>query len=58
MSLNGSDKVLLMGTGKPIGPYDLLIAGHTLALHAVLVTNNVGEFRRLEGLQVEDWLKE
>lgn len=41
--------------GTPIGPYDVLIAGHALALDAVLVTNNTGEFGRVEGLSVEDW---
>lgn len=41
--------------GQPIGPYDLLIAGHALALNAVLVTNNTGEFARVEGLSIEDW---
>jgi tRNA(fMet)-specific endonuclease VapC len=41
--------------GQPIGPYDLLIAGHALALNAVLVTNNTGEFGRVAGLTIEDW---
>lgn len=42
--------------GKPIGPLDTLIAGHALALDAVLITNNLVEFRRVKGLRVEDWL--
>ena len=41
--------------GQLIGPYDILIAGHALALNAVLATNNIGEFGRVEGLSVEDW---
>lgn len=41
--------------GKPIGPNDLLIAAHALAVSATLVTANVGEFRRVPGLNVEDW---
>jgi tRNA(fMet)-specific endonuclease VapC len=41
--------------GTPIGPYDLLIAGQALARGLVLVTHNVGEFGRVEGLRVEDW---
>jgi tRNA(fMet)-specific endonuclease VapC len=36
--------------GQPIGPYDLLIAGHALARGLTLVTNNVAEFRRVPGL--------
>jgi len=42
--------------GQLIGPYDLMIAAHAQALDAVLVTDNVGEFRRVEGLAVENWL--
>ncbi|WP_420594465.1 type II toxin-antitoxin system tRNA(fMet)-specific endonuclease VapC [Deinococcus sp.] len=47
----------LSKAGQPIGPYDLLIAGHALALGAVLATNNVGEFERVAGLNVEDWAR-
>ena len=39
----------------PIGPSDILIAGHALALGAVLVTQNVSEFSRVPGLSIEDW---
>jgi tRNA(fMet)-specific endonuclease VapC len=41
--------------GKPIGPYDVLIAGTALANKSVLVTHNTSEFERIEGLQLEDW---
>ena len=41
--------------GTPIGPYDLLIAGQALARGLVVVTRNVREFQRVEGLGVEDW---
>jgi len=43
--------------GRPIGPNDLLIAAHALALGATLVTANVGEFSRVPGLKVENWLQ-
>ncbi|HEV2136462.1 MAG TPA: hypothetical protein VGR47_19720 [Terracidiphilus sp.] len=36
---------------------DLLIAAHVLALDAVLVTDNVREFKRVKGLRVENWLR-
>lgn len=38
-----------------IGPMDLLIAAHAKSLNATIVTNNVNEFNRVEGLYVEDW---
>jgi tRNA(fMet)-specific endonuclease VapC len=42
--------------GKPIGPNDMLIAAHTLALELTLVTDNVDEFARVPGLSIENWL--
>jgi tRNA(fMet)-specific endonuclease VapC len=42
--------------GTPIGPNDLLIAAHALAHSATLVTANTGEFSRVPGLVVENWL--
>lgn len=43
--------------GRPIGPNDLFIAAHAYALGAVLVTANVGEFKRIRALRVENWLE-
>ena len=43
--------------GTPIGPNDTLIAAHALSIGAVLVTDNDDEFRRVPGLQVENWLR-
>jgi tRNA(fMet)-specific endonuclease VapC len=45
----------LEGKGLMIGAYDLLIAAHALSLSLTLVTNNVREFSRVEGLQIENW---
>ncbi|WP_280571170.1 type II toxin-antitoxin system VapC family toxin [Chromohalobacter sp. 296-RDG] len=42
--------------GTPIGPNDLLIAAQALSEQRILVTANLGEFRRVEGLSVENWL--
>lgn len=41
--------------GRPIGPYDLLIAGQALARGWSVVTANASEFSRVEGLEVIDW---
>ena len=43
--------------GAVIGGNDLLIAAHALAINAVLVTDNVREFKRVKGLRVENWLR-
>lgn len=42
--------------GLPIGGYDLLIAGHARSRGLMVVTGNLAEFRRVEGLRCEDWL--
>lgn len=42
--------------GGIIGSNDLLIAGHARSLGLKLITGNLGEFRRVEGLRCEDWL--
>ncbi|MDQ7089969.1 MAG: type II toxin-antitoxin system VapC family toxin [Methylococcales bacterium] len=42
--------------GTPIGGNDLWIACHALACQAVLVTNNVREFKRVSGLKIENWV--
>jgi tRNA(fMet)-specific endonuclease VapC len=46
----------LEAAGKPIGPNDLFIAAHAYTLGAVLVTANIGEFKRIRALAVENWL--
>ncbi len=42
--------------GQGIGPYDTLIAGHALSIHAELVTANTREFSRVPDLQVKNWM--
>ena len=42
--------------GKPIGPYDQMIAGHARSLGLILVTNNMSEFERVPGLRLENWV--
>ena len=44
--------------GLTIGPLDLLIAGTAMSRGATLVTNNVDEFSRIDGLHVTDWTSE
>ena len=47
----------LEGRGTPIGANDLWIAAQALHDGSVLVTDNVGEFSRVPGLTVENWLR-
>ena len=48
-------RVELERMGKPIGSYDVQIAGMAMANDLILVTHNTGEFGRVSGLKVEDW---
>lgn len=41
--------------GQPIGPLDMMIAGHACAKNSVLVTNNTREFSRITDLSLENW---
>lgn len=43
--------------GKPVGPLDTLIGSHALEIDAILVTHNTGEFSRIDGLRLEDWIQ-
>ncbi|RDE04263.1 type II toxin-antitoxin system VapC family toxin [Sphingomonas aracearum] len=52
----GGLRAELEAEGKTIGPNDLLIGAHALTVGATLVTANEGEFRRIRGLAVENWL--
>lgn len=46
----------LESIGTPIGHNDTLIAGHAIAMGAILVTDNVLDFSRVKGLQHENWV--
>lgn len=48
-------RAALKTRGAPIGAYDALIAGTALAYGLILVTSNLREFERIEGLVSEDW---
>lgn len=53
---SGQLRAELAKLGKPIGPYDQMIAGHARAMGLIVVTNNLREFERVPGLRVEDWV--
>ncbi|MCF8040155.1 MAG: tRNA(fMet)-specific endonuclease VapC [Desulfohalobiaceae bacterium] len=51
----GQIRAALFRSGRPTGPYDMLIAGHARARGLILVTNNTSEFQRVPGLLIENW---
>ncbi len=52
----GDIRADLARRGQVIGPYDLMIAGHARSRGLIVVTGNLGEFDRVDGLRTEDWL--
>jgi tRNA(fMet)-specific endonuclease VapC len=52
---SGQADAALRVRGDMIGPLDVLIAGAALSASVTLVTHNVAEFSRVDGLKVEDW---
>lgn len=52
----GAIRTHLEQAGTPIGPNDLLIAAHALALNLILITANTREFERVPALNLDNWL--
>ena len=52
---SGKIRAALALAGRPIGPYDILIAGQALARQLILVTHNTAELGRVPGLVLQDW---
>ncbi len=52
----GAIRAALEKRGQPIGVNDIHIAAHARSEGLVLVTNNMGEFLRVPGLEVENWV--
>lgn len=53
----GQIRAELAKAGKPIGPYDQMIAGHARSRGLIIVTNNEKEFKRVPGTRVDNWAK-
>ncbi len=52
----GQIRAELYRIGRPIGPYDMMIAGHAKSSGLILVTNNTKVFERVSGLRLENWV--
>ena len=53
----GKLRTALERAGTPIGANDMLIAAQALTLGLIMVTDNVREFSRVQGLKIENWLR-
>ena len=57
INLYASEKARLRKAGTPIDDFDLLIGATAVAHNLVMVTNNIKEFERIRGIDIEDWTK-
>lgn len=53
----GQLRAELKKLGRPIGPYDEMIAGHARSQGLVVVTNNMRQFKNVPGLRLANWVK-
>lgn len=53
----GELRAKLEQDGKLIGAMDMMIAAHAISLDTILVTNNLREFSRVDGLRLENWVE-
>lgn len=54
----GQIRAELLSIGKPIGPYDMMIAAHARSKGLILVTNNTREFERVPGIRLDNWVNQ
>ncbi|MFC0309747.1 tRNA(fMet)-specific endonuclease VapC [Gallibacterium trehalosifermentans] len=52
---SGQIRAELTKIGQPIGPYEVMIAGHARSLGLTVVTNNIKEFTKVDGIRIVDW---
>ena len=55
-TLYGEHKARLKKSGQLISDNDLLIGCHALALGVPLISNNIREYQRIDGLKLENWV--
>lgn len=55
LDIYAKEKARLKTKGKILDDFDLLIGSTAIANNLTLVTRNVSDFERLEGIKIEDW---
>ena len=56
--VHGRLRAMLRAAGTPIGDMDEMIAAHALSMGAVLVRDNTKHFERIDGLVLENWVRQ
>ncbi len=55
IDLYAKEKARLRKVGINIDDFDLLIGATSVTNNLIMVTNNVGHFRHIKGIRIEDW---
>jgi tRNA(fMet)-specific endonuclease VapC len=56
LDVYAKEKARLRKKGIPLDEFDLLIGATAIANKLTLVTTNVSDFERLEGIEIENWV--
>lgn len=56
LDIYAKEKARLRKAGNPLDDFDLLIGATAISNNLVLVTRNVTDFERLEGIEIENWI--
>lgn len=57
LDLYAKEKARLRKAGTPIDDFDILIGVTSVTHNLIMVTNNTREFKRIKGINLEDWTK-
>ena len=57
LDLYAKEKARLQNIGTPTDDFDLLIGVTSVTHHLIMVTNNTNHFKRIKGIELEDWTK-
>lgn len=57
INIYAKEKVRLSKKGKMISDFDILIASTSIANGLIMVTENIKDFERISGIEIENWVK-
>ena len=58
LDIYAKEKARLRKKGKPLDDFDLLIGATAISNNLTLVTKNISDFERIEGIEIENWAKD
>jgi tRNA(fMet)-specific endonuclease VapC len=56
LDIYAKEKARLRKKGQPLDDFDLLIGATAISNNFILVTRNVSDFDRMEGIEIKNWI--